>query len=139
MDNFTRVYSIILAAVVVVVLVMTFYETPGVAKLNALLEADPAVSAYPYRFRVLELENGVATLGTPRSANFPASRALGILYPELQNEMPDSPAMIDAQKELARVQAIAGRTVEASEDVDRVTWVLDEKWLRNAGINPDQF
>jgi hypothetical protein len=139
MDKFTRVYSIILAVIVVVALVVVFYERPAVSRLNTLLEADPAVSAYPYRFRVLELKEGVATLGTPRSADFPASRALGILFPELRDEMPDSPAMLDAQKELARVQAIAKRTVEASEDVDRVTWELDEKWLRNAGIDPDQL
>ena len=136
MDKFTRIYSAILAALVVVVSFWVLYESPGVSTLNGLLSDNAEVAAYPYRFRVLELEDGVATMSTPRSADFPAHRALIILYPELRNQPPDSPAMLDAQQEMARVQGVARGIVVGSGDVDRVVWKLDENWLRAQGIDP---
>lgn len=135
MDKFTRSYSIVLAGIVAVGLVWVFYESPGVSRLNAALEANAELEGYPYRFRALELSNGVATLSTPRSADFPAYRALGILYPALGGEAPDSPAMLEAQQELARVQGIARQVVIADQDVSRVVWALDERWLHANGID----
>ncbi len=136
MDKFTRNYTIILAVVALFVLFRVFYESPGIAELNVLLSQDAAVAAYPYRFRVLELHDGVATLSSPRSADFPAYRALVILYPPLRNEAPDSKAMLEAQQEMARVQASARNAVMGSSEVDRVVWKLDESWLRGEGIDP---
>ncbi len=135
MDKFTRIYSIVLAGLVVAGLVWVFYESPGVSRVNAALEAHAELRGYPYRFRALELSNGVATLSTPRSAEFPAYRALGILYPALEGEDPDSAAMVEAQQELARVQGIAREVAVADEDVNRVVWELDERWLRANGID----
>jgi hypothetical protein len=139
MDRFTRNYSIVLAAIVVITLVWTFSESPGVSGLNAMLSNNADVAAYPYKFRVLDFDNGVATMSTPRSADFAANRALTILFPELRNEPPDSPAMLDAQQEMARVQGIARKLIEDSREVDRVVWELDRKWLRNEGIDPDHL
>ena len=137
MDKFTRIYSAILAAVVVAVSFWVLYESPGVSKLNGLLSKNTELVDYPYRFRVLELQDGVATMSTPRSADFPAHRALVILYPALRNERPDSPAMLDAQQEMARMQGTARSIVAGSSDVDRVVWKLDENWLRARGVDPD--
>lgn len=137
MDRFTRNYAIALGAIAVIALAWVLYESPSTSRLNALLADNAEVSAYPYRFRVLDLDDGVATMGTPRSAEFSATRALAILFPALRDEPPDSPAMIAAQQELARVQGIAKKLVESSGDVDRVVWELDRKWLRNVGIDPD--
>lgn len=139
MDKFTRNYSVILAAAVLVALIWVFYESPGVSKLNESLSQDAELAAYPYRFRVLNLKNGVATISTPRSAEFSALRALAILYPALRDQSPDSPAMLDAQKEMARVQAIARKIVAGSSGVDRVVWELDENWLRSEGIDLSQL
>ena len=137
MDRFTRNYLIILATLAVIVLVWVFYESPDVARLNAKLSENAELVDYPYRFRVLGLENGVATMSSPRSASFPAYRALAILYPQLRNEAPDSPAMMEAQQEMARVQRMARDIVADSEDVSRVVWVLDENWLLGKGIDPN--
>jgi len=86
MDRFTRNYIAVFAVIGLAALVWAFYEDLMVAKLNDLLEADTALAAYPYRFRVLRLENGIATMSTPRSFAFPVYRALGILYPLLSAE-----------------------------------------------------
>ncbi len=137
MDKFTRNYSLLLAAAGLFLLFYLFYESPDVRRLNTLLKNDSVLASYPYRFRVTGLENGVATMTTPRSAEFPAYRALAILYPALAGEAADSEAMIEAQESLAAVQARAQKTVVDAEGVNRVRWQLDENWLRGSGINPD--
>ncbi len=139
MDKFTRNYSILFATIAVIVLVLTLYENPGVSRLNALLSKNTEVASYPYHFRVVNFENGLAIMSTPRSADFSAYRALAILYPELRNQSPDSSAMLDAQQEMARIQGIAQKIVAGSNDANRVIWELDENWLRGKGVDPSQF
>jgi hypothetical protein len=139
MDKFTRNYSIILAAVAVIALIWVFYDSAGVSRLNALLSENADLVAYPYCFRVLNLEDGVATVSTPRSAEFPAYRALAILYLQLRGKSPDSPAMLDAQQKMARVQGIVRNIVAESDDVNRVIWQLDENWLRSEGVDLSQL
>ena len=51
--------------------------------LNDLLRADPQLAAYPYRFEVLSLENGVAEISSPRSAQVPVVQFLRLVHPEL--------------------------------------------------------
>lgn len=136
MDKFTRIYSIIFAIVIAVVLFNVLYEPADVSKLNARLLRNSEVASYPYHFRVIDLNDGVASMGTPRSAEFSAYRALILLYPELRNQGPDSPAMLDAQQEMARIQGIARSIVVESNDVSRVNWKLDENWIRGKGIDP---
>lgn len=137
MDRFTRIYSTILLVFIVVVLAVIFYESPKVGALNDALADKSELADYPYRFRVLEFDNGVATVSTPRAANFNAFRALRIIFPELANEPDDSPRLYEAQEELASVQALAAEAVRSDPDVRRVDWSLDEHWLRDNGINPD--
>lgn len=139
MDKFTRNYSIILATIAVIALFFAFYESPGVSRLNSLLSKNAEVASYPYHFRVVNFENGMATMSTPRSADFSAYRALAILYPELRNQSPDSPAMLEAQQAMAKVQGNARKIVMGANDVSRVSWELDENWLRREGIDPSQF
>lgn len=119
------------------VLAVILYESPMVWRLNGQLKDDETLAEYPYRFRVLDFGNGVATLSTPRAANFGAFRALRILFPELADEPDDSPKLYAAQEEMARIQALAADVVKADPDVQRVVWKLDERWLRNNGIDPD--
>jgi hypothetical protein len=138
-DKFTRNYAIVLAAIAAVALIWVLYESPGVSSLNASLSENADLQAYPYRFRVLDLEDGVATVSTPRSVEFPAYRALAILYPELRSQSPDSPAMLDAQQEMARVQSIVRTIVAGSDDVTRIVWELDENWLRGEGVDLSQL
>ena len=137
MDRFTRNYSIVLGAIVIVVLAWILYEDPQVATLNDLLEADAEVVSYPYQFRVIELRNGIATMHTPRSSGFPVHRALGLLFPQLATRAQDNPDVMAAQQVLANVQKRAKTIVMASGKVKNVRWELDKNWLRQHGVQLD--
>lgn len=134
MDRFTRIYTTVLAAVAVAVLAVWLWEDPAIGRLNDRLAADPLVSAYPYRFRVVALDHGVATLRSPRSAEVPAFRALGALYPDLAGLEPTDPALLEAQQRLAEVQARAAELVRTADGVNSVRWQLDTGWLSSRGI-----
>jgi hypothetical protein len=69
LDRFTRNYLV--GVCVVAALGLLYFLTSGdprVDELNAQLSADPQLAAYPYSFRVLELDSGVAVMGSPRWA-----------------------------------------------------------------------
>lgn len=134
MDRFTRNYSIVLGLVLLVILAAVLYEDPAVSDLNQLLEQDELVVAYPYPFRVIKLVNGVATMSTPRSAEFPAQRALGILFPRLADRQQDDPDLMQAQQELATVQKRAMAIVKDTDIVKQVKWELDRAWLGKHGV-----
>ncbi len=133
MDRFTRNYTFFIAAVVTALFVWTLYEDPEVSKLNALLQADEVLANYPYPFRVLRLENGTATLSSPRSVEFPVYRALAILFPRLAGRSPDDPELMEAQQELARIQQRVHAIVMKAPGVNRVVWELDKNWLTMRG------
>ena len=137
MDSFTRNYSIGLAAVALALLGLWLYSiwTPRVWEINAQLEADPVVAAYPYRFRVRSLSDGVAVLSTPRSFELPAFSFLPILYPELVNLAQDDPRMIAAQQRLIDAQKRALGLVQSQPDVRSVRWELDVRWLADHGVH----
>lgn len=126
-----------LGGIALLILVMVLYESPIVWRLNGQLKDNEALAEYPYQYRVLDFRNGVATLSTPRAANFGAFRALRILYPELADEPDDSPRLYEAQEEMARVQALAAGVIKANPEVSRIAWKLDERWLYNNGVDPD--
>lgn len=135
MDPFIRRYVIVLVAAAAVGLLWWLGSIDQrVSELNIMLERDETVSAYPYSFRVLALENGVAEMSSPRSARMSAIQGLRILFPELQNESAVSPKMVLAQEELARVQSHAAKLVSDQADVRSVRWVLDEQWLAGFGV-----
>jgi nitrogen fixation-related uncharacterized protein len=134
MDKFTRNYSIILGAIVLVVLVWALYEDPEVSALNDLLEQNSTVAGYPYRFKVLRLQNGIAIVSTPRSVEFPVHRALGILFPNLANRAQDNPDVMQAQQALAEIQKQVKAIVMKSEKVNSIRWELDKNWLSQHGI-----
>jgi hypothetical protein len=135
-DRFTRNYSIVLGIIVIAVFVMWMRSTwqPRVWEINRILESDPAVADYPYQFRLLSLENGVATLSTPRSADFPAIQFLPIVYPELAGLRDDHPSVVKAQQSLVAHQKRAMDVVQALPDVQSVTWGLDVQWLADHGV-----
>jgi len=134
MDKFTRNYSIALGVISVVVLAWLVYEDPQVSELNALLAADAEINNYPYRFKVLNLQNGSAVMSTPRSAAFPVHRALGLLFPRLATRAQDDPDVMKAQQELAEIQKRARAIVMASGKVKAVRWELDKNWLTRHGV-----
>lgn len=108
MDRFTRIYSIAIGVVVIGALAVWIASAwkPQVWELDQVLEADPLVSSYPYRFRVVSFENGVATISTPRSFDVPAYRFLAIIHPNLTNKADNDPQVIAAQQDLIDHQSV---------------------------------
>ena len=135
LDAFSKRYLAALAIIAVLAGAWWLLSIDSrVAELNALLDADSELAAYPYRFRVQSLENGVAEVSSPRSAQLSATRGLRAMFPELANLSAVSPEMMAAQERLAGVQSRAAALVMAQADVGRVRWVLDEQWLSGHGI-----
>ncbi|WP_205422655.1 hypothetical protein [Seongchinamella sediminis] len=135
LDEFSRRYLYLLAGVVAIGLLWWLFTLDyRVAELNDLLEADEQLAAYPYQFRVLSLDNGSARMSSPRSAQMSAIQGLRILFPQLTTASADSAEMLAAQVKLARTQSRAAALVSAEADVNRVIWVLDERWLGSHGV-----
>lgn len=137
MDRFTRIYSIAIGVIVIGALAAWIGSAwkPQVWELDQVLEADPQVSSYPYRFRVVSFENGVATISTPRSFDVPAYRFLAIIHPNLTNKADNDPQVIAAQQGLVDHQKRAQGLILAQPQVESVEWELDTQWLAARGIN----
>jgi hypothetical protein len=136
MDSFTRNYSIVLGVIVLGLLAwwVSAIWQPRVWELNESLESDPTIAEYPYQFRVVAFEDGVATLSTPRSFQVPAYRFLQIIHPDLAGMDQNDQRMIAAQQDLINHQKRAQGLILAQPDVDSVTWELDVKWLADHGV-----
>jgi hypothetical protein len=109
-------------------------QDPILNQLNAALKADPALQAYPYQFHTLKVENGVATLGSPRSPEVSVLQFFNIAKPNLDTSNPDSPTMIAAQKELAQVQEKAAKLAKAQPGIKDVQWEIDRNWYASHGL-----
>jgi hypothetical protein len=135
MDTFAKRYLIVLSSIVTVVtLTIVLGGDKRVDELNTMLAGDAELRDYPYRFRVVRLENGVATMSSPRSAEVPAMRFLRTAFPELSRTAVDDPAMMAAQQVLAAKQGRAMQLVESQLDISAVRWEIDERWFNEHGV-----
>ena len=115
---------------------MIFFKDPAEVKaINTQLQANVELAKYPYKFRVIEIKDGVATVTSPRSAQVSVLHALGIIHPEYVYKSPDSPEMIAAQKELAHLQEKAADIIKAAPEVFRIQWQIDKAWLEGHGVD----
>jgi hypothetical protein len=137
MDKFTRNYSIIFGICSISLLGwwLTSLWQPRVWELNEMLTTDPILVDYAYQFRLRKLEQGVATLSTPRSFDVPAIRFLEVIHPELHDKAQDDPLVIAAQEDLIKHQKHAQVLMLSQPDIDRVEWELDLQWLADHGIH----
>jgi len=135
MDRFARNYLIGLVVVIAAgVLWFASGRDPRVGELNALLANDARLGDYPYPFRVERIENGIAVMGSPRSAEVPVMRFLRTAFPELGKTSVDDPAMMAAQDDLAERQSLAADLVRGEADIRGVRWELDRQWYREHGV-----
>lgn len=135
MDTFARNYLIGLGTVIVLAAGIYWMNLDSrVADINAVLARDGELAEYPYPFRVLTLENGVATMSSPRSADVPVMRFLRTAFPELGATSVDHPDMMAAQDELAERQSRAAQLVKSQPDVSAIRWVIDERWFNEHGV-----
>ncbi|UOG90840.1 MAG: hypothetical protein L3K52_11590 [Candidatus Thiothrix sulfatifontis] len=111
-----------------------FKQNPALNNLNAALQADAKLQAYPYTFRTVKIEGDVATLTSPRSPQVSVLQFLQIAKPNLDTSNPDSPPMIAAQKELAQVQEQAADIAKAQPGIKSVQWEIDRSWYASHGI-----
>ncbi len=105
-----------------------------VVAINEKLATSPMLVDYPYRFRVLALENGAATVTSPRSPDMGPMHFLRVLDASLNDKDVLHPDMMAAQQRLAEVQVEAEALVMAEPDVQRVRWQLDRQWYKEHGI-----
>ncbi|EGV31626.1 hypothetical protein ThidrDRAFT_1827 [Thiorhodococcus drewsii AZ1] len=136
MDRFTRNYSIALGLLIMVALVFWIKSSwqPHTWDLDKILTSDATLASYPYQFRVRSLENGVATISTPRSYDIPAMRFLEIIHPNLAGLAQDDPKMVAAQQDLINHQKRAMGLMLAQPQVKSVDWQLDTQWLADHGV-----
>jgi len=109
---------------------------PRVEALNQAIHeiCSPALRGYPYTFRVLRLEGGVAVMATPRSPEVPVYRMIGAIYPNLAGKAPNDPDFVAVEKELAKIQSEARQIVLDQAGISGVKWELDQNWLIAHGI-----
>ncbi len=135
MDSFSKRYLMVLGSIVTaVILYVVLSGDERVYQINALLAEDLELRDYPYTFRVFRLEEGIAVMGSPRSAEVPAMRFLRTAFPELSRTAVDDPSMFAAQQILAEKQSRAMELVESQSDVIAVRWEIDERWFNEHGV-----
>lgn len=134
LDRGTKIYAMALGTLVLVLIFLALYTPPQVAHLNDRLEADEQVGGFPYPFRVLRVENGMAVMSTPRSSAVPVAQVLDKIFPGLGNSDPASPLFRELQDRLASTQKRAKAIVLENPEIKGVRWELDRNWLMSHGL-----
>ncbi|RLA02668.1 MAG: glutamate-ammonia-ligase adenylyltransferase [Gammaproteobacteria bacterium] len=135
MDRGTKIYAVILGIFTLSLAITFLYESPKVAELNKQLASIEDINKFPYHFKVLRIENGIAIMSTPRSTEIPVTQILGIIFPEVKGKASQSPEFQIAQKSLAEVQTLARDTIMSDKEIKQIRWELDRGWLIQHGIS----
>lgn len=131
-----QLYAVGLLALIVYLFFKMVYVPADVRALNQALSQDAYLADYPYPFRVLRIENATATMSSPRSANVSVPEIIAAIDPSLDGIDLTDERYQTAQQALADHQAHAHELVVSDPDIARVTWELDEIWLRKQGVSP---
>jgi uncharacterized UPF0160 family protein len=134
MSRGLKIYIAILGLLVIAGLVKVLYEPSDVRELNAMLQRNEQLKNYPYQFRVLSVDNGVAVMTSPRSAKVSVPEVIKVIDPALQGVSVTDDRFFAAQHHLAELQSSAKKLIESAPTVERVQWQLDERWLSSHGI-----
>jgi len=135
LDRGTKIYAAVLAVIVLGLVFLALYEPPRVSELNHRLQTDEQVGGFPYAFRVLRIDNGIAVMSTPRSSAVPVAQVLDKIFPGLGNSDPASPLFRELQDKLASAQKRAKAIVLKDPEIKGVRWELDRDWLSSHGVN----
>lgn len=125
---------IVFAIFLGVALLWFIKQDPALNHLNSTLKADQELVAYPYQFRAMKLENGIATLTTPRSAQVSVLQFFNIAFPTLDTSNADTPQVIAAQKQLAQIQEKAAKVIKAQPGITAIEWEIDRSWYSSHGV-----
>jgi hypothetical protein len=135
MDRGTKIYTIVLSLIVIILAVVFLYEAPKVRRLNHQLEAINDIKNFPFPFKVLRVDNGVATLNSPVSTELPCGKIIGIIFPPAKGKSMLSPEYQKAKNLLADVQMRVGDFVKSDPDIHKIIWQLDRSWLIQNGVS----
>jgi len=139
MDRGTTIYAAILGMICITLAAFFLYEPQKVKELNNQLESINEIKNFPYHFKVLRINNGVATLNSPISTELPCGKIIGILFPSIKGKSLLSPEYQKAQKLLAKVQMRAGNIVKTDPSINKIVWELDRPWLIQNGVSLNNF
>ena len=139
MDRGTKIYTLILGAVCLSLALIFLYESPQIKSLNHQLEAIKEINDFPYAFKVLRVNNGVATMNSPISTELPCGEVIGLIFPEIKNKSLLSPEYQNAQEKLARVQMLASNTIKSDPEIHKIVWELDKSWLILHGVTFNNY
>ena len=131
-----QIYAAALLALIVFLFFKLVYVPGDVRALNQQLQADKYLADYPYQFKVLRIENGKATMNSPRSASVSVPEIIAVIDPALDGVSIEDERYQEAQQGLADRQAHAHQLVISDPDIKGVYWELDEAWLRKHGVLP---
>ena len=134
MDRGTKIYSLILGIICLSLAITFLYDPPKVKELNEQLEAIKKVKDFPYSFRVLRINNGIATMNSPISIDLPCGKVIAIIFPQLKGKSLLSPEYQQAQEQLAEVQMLASNHVKSDPEINKIIWELDKTWLIQNGV-----
>lgn len=101
-------------------------------------QASAQLRSYPYTFRVMSVTGDTAVMGTPRSVEVPALKALGVLFPKIDTRNPNDPQFIAAEQLLGEVQGEARSIILSQPGIKAVRWELDRDWLAAQGLDVPQ-
>jgi len=135
MDKGTKIYAIVLGVLSIALAITFLYQSPELKELNARLESIQEINDFPYQFKVLRINNGTAILNSPISTELPCGKVIGIIFPHIKNKSLLSPEYQKAQKQLAKVQMLAGNTIKSNPGINKIVWELDRSWLIQNGVS----
>ncbi len=134
MDKGTKIYAGTLAALCLLLIFAFMYEAPKVRQLNSQLKSIKEVSEFPYPFKVLSIEKGVATINSPIATELSCNKVVGVLFPSVKGQSMLSPEYQKASDMLAEVQTQIEISVKSDPQVHIIHWQLDRSWLTQKGI-----
>jgi len=134
MDRGTKIYSLILGVISLSLAITFLYEPAKVQELNKQLEAIKKVKDFPYSFRVLRINNGIATMNSPISIDLPCGKVITIIFPRLKGKSLLSAEYQQAQEQLAEVQMLASNKIKSDPEINKIVWELDKTWLIQNGV-----
>ena len=138
LDRGTKIYAGVLVAILSIVVIIWLSGLDfRLGEIDDILQQDPEISSYPYKFRALEIQGKTAVISSPRSTSMPAIRFLGIIKPSLANKSDQDPALISAQQELGALQSKVRKLAQSHKDIENIQWRLDRQWYTDRGLTID--
>jgi hypothetical protein len=135
LDRGTKIYAAILGGILLTALASWLFSLDfRLGEIDEMLQQDPQIASYPYKFHAFEIQGTTAIISTPRSTSMPAVRFLAIIKPRLASKTEQDLDVIKAEKELAGLQSKVRKMVLSRDDIEDVRWRIDKQWYTDKGI-----